>query len=77
MEATAATPTTVQVATGVELAYRREGAGEPLLLKAVADRIPGARFELLEGPGSSHALHFEHTDEFVALVRDFLSEHPL
>ena len=49
----------------------------PWQCRAVADLIPGARYECLTGPGSSHALAFERTEEFVALVRGFLGEHRL
>jgi pimeloyl-ACP methyl ester carboxylesterase len=49
----------------------------PWQCRAVADRIPGARYECLSGPGSSHALAFERTEEFVALVRGFLGEQGL
>jgi pimeloyl-ACP methyl ester carboxylesterase len=58
-------------------------AGEQDLLtpprqgQAVAERIPGARYELLTGPGSSHALMMERAEEFIALVLGFLQEHPL
>jgi pimeloyl-ACP methyl ester carboxylesterase len=58
-------------------------AGEQDLLtpagqgRAVADRIPGARFELLTGPGSSHAALMERPQEFTDLVVDFLSKNPL
>jgi len=41
--------------------------------QAVADRIPGARFELLTGAGASHAVMLERPDEFTALVLDFLT----
>ena len=56
-------------------------AGEQDLLtprwqcQAVAERIPGARYECFTGPGSSHALAIERSEEFVALVRGFLAEH--
>ena len=42
--------------------------------KAVADAIPGARYELVTGPGSSHALHLERPDDVVRLVDAFLQE---
>ncbi|GAF45476.1 putative hydrolase [Rhodococcus wratislaviensis NBRC 100605] len=48
----------------------------PWQCRAVAERIPGARYELLTGPGSSHALMLERADEFSALVLSFLQEHP-
>lgn len=41
--------------------------------RVVADRIPGARFALLSGPGASHAVLLERPDEFAALVLDFLT----
>jgi pimeloyl-ACP methyl ester carboxylesterase len=45
--------------------------------KAVADAIPGARYELLTGPGSSHGLHIERPEDLVRLVSGFLAEHQL
>jgi pimeloyl-ACP methyl ester carboxylesterase len=45
--------------------------------KAVADAIPGARFELVTGPGSSHGLHIERPDDLVRIVTGFLSENEL
>ncbi|HEY5858572.1 MAG TPA: alpha/beta fold hydrolase [Aldersonia sp.] len=58
-------------------------AGEQDLLtppgqgRAVADAIPGARYELFTGPGSSHAALLERTDEFTALVLEYLTEQSL
>ena len=49
----------------------------PWVCQAVAERIPGARYELLTGPGSSHALMMERAEEFIALVVGFVQEHPL
>jgi pimeloyl-ACP methyl ester carboxylesterase len=49
----------------------------PWQCQAVAERIPGARYELLTGPGSSHALMMERSEEFIALVLGFLQEHPV
>ena len=49
----------------------------PSLGQAVAERIPGARYELFTGPGSSHGLAMERGEEFTALVSGFLAEHPL
>jgi pimeloyl-ACP methyl ester carboxylesterase len=49
----------------------------PWQCQAVAERIPGARYELLTGPGSSHALMMERAEEFIALVLGFVQEHPL
>ena len=49
----------------------------PWQAKAVADAIPGARFELLTGPGSSHCLHMERTEEVLTTVTGFLDQHAL
>jgi len=49
----------------------------PWQAKAVADRIPGARYELLTGPGSSHCVHLERPEDLVGVVSDFLTEHPV
>jgi len=43
--------------------------------KAVADAIPGARYELVTGPGSSHCLHIERPDDLLKIVSGFLEEH--
>jgi pimeloyl-ACP methyl ester carboxylesterase len=45
--------------------------------RVVADTIPGARFEVFQGSGSSHALAFERSGEFTTLILDFLRKHPL
>jgi pimeloyl-ACP methyl ester carboxylesterase len=58
-------------------------AGEQDLLtppgqgRVVADRIPGARFELFTGPGSSHAALMERPDEFTDLVLGHVSKNPI
>lgn len=58
-------------------------AGEQDLLtphwhgRQVADAIPGARFELFTGPGSSHSVHVERGAEVLPLVAGFLADHPL
>jgi pimeloyl-ACP methyl ester carboxylesterase len=49
----------------------------PDLGRAVADRIPGARFELIAGAGSSHAALMERPEEFADLALGLLSEHSL
>jgi pimeloyl-ACP methyl ester carboxylesterase len=49
----------------------------PWQCRAVAERIPGARFELLTGPGSSHTLMMERAEEFIGMVLGFLQECPL
>jgi pimeloyl-ACP methyl ester carboxylesterase len=45
--------------------------------KAVADAIPGARFEFLTGPGSSHGLHIERPDDLMRIVTGFLNDNKL
>jgi pimeloyl-ACP methyl ester carboxylesterase len=45
--------------------------------KAVADAIPGARYELMTGPGSSHCLHIERPDDLLKIVGGFLEEHSM
>ncbi len=58
-------------------------AGEQDLLtppwqgRAVAEAIPGARFELFTGPGSSHALGVERAEEFLPLSLQFLGKHAM
>lgn len=41
--------------------------------REVADRIPGAKFEVIKGDGSSHVVPIERPDDFNGLVRNFLS----
>lgn len=45
--------------------------------RAVADRIPGSRYELLTGQGASHAVPLERPDDVTGLVVDFLAKNPL
>lgn len=45
--------------------------------RAVAERIPGATFELMTGTGASHGLMFERTEDFLRTVLSFLEQHPL
>ncbi len=40
--------------------------------RQVAERIPGARFELMTGTGASHGLMFERTEDFLRTVLAFL-----
>ncbi|MBP2365280.1 alpha/beta fold hydrolase [Pseudonocardia parietis] len=40
--------------------------------RKVADAIPGARFELVTGPGSSHGMHIERPEDLAKLVTGFL-----
>ncbi len=46
----------------------------PWVARDVADRIRGARFELVTGDGSSHLLPLERPDDFNQLVTNFLAE---
>ncbi|WP_028925979.1 alpha/beta fold hydrolase [Pseudonocardia acaciae] len=48
----------------------------PWQCRKVADLIPNARIEIFTGPGSSHALGLERTDEFLAVVLPFLAAVP-
>jgi 3-oxoadipate enol-lactonase len=41
--------------------------------REVADRIPGARFEVIKGDGSSHVVPIERPDDFNGVVTKFLS----
>jgi pimeloyl-ACP methyl ester carboxylesterase len=58
-------------------------AGEQDLLtphwhgRQVAEAIPGARFELFTGPGSSHAVADERAAEVLPLILGFLADHPM
>lgn len=49
----------------------------PWQAKKVADAIPGARYELVTGPGSSHGMHIERPDDLTKIVTGFLAEHTL
>jgi pimeloyl-ACP methyl ester carboxylesterase len=49
----------------------------PSLGRGVADAIPDGRYELLTGPGSSHAAMLERPQEVAALILRFLGEHSL
>ena len=44
----------------------------PWQARAVAEAVPGARFELVTGPGSSHALHIERLEDLLRIVNSFL-----
>jgi pimeloyl-ACP methyl ester carboxylesterase len=49
----------------------------PWQSRAVAEAIPGSRFELVTGPGSSHGLHIERPDDLVRIVTGFLNDNKL
>jgi 3-oxoadipate enol-lactonase len=44
----------------------------PWVCREVADRIPGSRFEIITGDGSSHVVPIERPDDFNHLVTRFL-----
>jgi pimeloyl-ACP methyl ester carboxylesterase len=44
----------------------------PWVCRELADRIPGSRFEIIKGDGSSHVVPIERPDEFNHLVTRFL-----
>ena len=46
----------------------------PWVAREVADGIPGARFEIVTGDGSSHLVPLERPDHFNQLVMNFLAE---
>ena len=62
------------VAHCVEHAIASGNKGEQR--RKVAELIPGARLKLFVGPGSSHALGLERTEEFLAEVLPFLDALP-
>jgi pimeloyl-ACP methyl ester carboxylesterase len=45
----------------------------PWIAREVADAIPGARFEVIRGDGSSHVVPIERPDDFNELVSNFLA----
>ena len=46
----------------------------PWIAREVAGAIPGARFEIVTGDGSSHVMALERPDDFNQLVMNFLAE---
>lgn len=46
----------------------------PWQARKVADAIPGARYELVTGPGSSHGMHIERPADLTGIVTGFLGE---
>lgn len=43
----------------------------------VTEAIPNAALARVDGPGSSHALHLERSDEFTRAITGFLDRHPI
>jgi pimeloyl-ACP methyl ester carboxylesterase len=48
----------------------------PWQCRKVAELIPGAQLKIFTGPGSSHAVGLERTEEFLAEVLPFLAAQP-
>ena len=48
----------------------------PWIAREVADAIPGSRFEVIRGDGSSHVVPIERPDDFNRLVSNFLASTP-
>jgi 3-oxoadipate enol-lactonase len=48
----------------------------PWIAREVADTIPGSRFEVIRGDGSSHVVPIERPDDFNQLVSNFLASAP-
>ena len=49
----------------------------PWQARKVAAAIPGARYEFVTGPGSSHGLHIERPEDLTKIVTGFLGEHAI
>lgn len=47
----------------------------PWQCRRVAELVPGAQLKIFTGPGSSHAVGLERTEEFLAEVLPFLAAH--
>ena len=52
----------------------RDRLTPPWIGRELADAIPGARFHLVEGPGSSHVLPLERPEDFNKIVLSFLKK---
>jgi 3-oxoadipate enol-lactonase len=48
----------------------------PWIAREVANTIPGSRFEVIRGDGSSHVVPIERPDDFNRLVSNFLASAP-
>jgi pimeloyl-ACP methyl ester carboxylesterase len=49
----------------------------PWQAEKVAHAVPGARYELVTGPGSSHGMHIERPEDLTKILAGFLAEHPI
>jgi pimeloyl-ACP methyl ester carboxylesterase len=56
------------------LAGDRDRLIPPWIGRELAEAIPGAKFHLLEGPGSSHAVLLERPDDYNNVVLSFLRQ---
>ena len=56
------------------VAGERDQLVPPAYGRELAERIASARLEVMEGPGTTHALLVERADEFNALALSFLKE---
>jgi len=61
------------------IAAERDGSTPPELVRATADLIPGARFDLIEGAdmfleGAGHLPHVERPEAYGRLLSDFILE---
>lgn len=50
----------------------RDRLTPPWIGRELADAIPGAKFQLIDGPGSSHVLPLERPEDFNKIVLSFL-----
>jgi 3-oxoadipate enol-lactonase len=62
------------VAPTLVLTDERDRLTPPWIGRELADAIPGARFQLVEGPGSSHVLPLERPEDFNRITLDFLAQ---
>ncbi len=61
-------------ATTLVITGERDRLTPPWIGRELADAIPGAKFHLVEGPGSSHVLPLERPEDFNKIVLSFLKK---
>ena len=59
-------------ATTLVITGERDRLTPPWIGRELADAIPGAKFHLIDGPGSSHVLPLERPEDFNKIVLSFL-----
>ena len=59
-------------ATTLVITGERDRLTPPWIGRELADAIPGAKFQLIDGPGSSHVLPLERPEDFNKMVLSFL-----